>query len=47
MVLLGKGAQVDARLEIVLISMQGRCMVCMECTICSKVKLEAPNRSPK
>ena len=34
-------------LEIVLILMQGRCMVCMEHTICSEINLDAPNGTPR
>jgi hypothetical protein len=33
-------------LEIVLIMMQDRCMVRMERTICSKIKLDARDRTP-
>ena len=33
-------------LEIVLILMQGRCMVCMEHTICLDINLDAPNGTP-
>jgi len=50
MVLLGKGAQVNARFGlfgVVLIFMQDRCMVCMECTICSEINLEALDRTPR
>jgi hypothetical protein len=34
-------------LEIVLILIQDRCMVCAECTIASKVLLDAPDRTPR
>jgi hypothetical protein len=30
------------RMEIVLVLTQGRCMVCAECTIGSKIVLDAP-----
>ena len=43
MVLFGEEAQVDLGsiyLEIVLILMQDRCMVCMEYTICSEINLD-------
>jgi hypothetical protein len=46
MVLLGDEAQVEAlsvRLEIVLILMHDRCMVCAECSIGSEIILDAPN----
>ena len=33
-------------LEIVLILMQGRCMVCMEHTICLEINLDAPDGTP-
>ena len=33
-------------LEIVLILMQGRCMVCMERTICLEMNLDAPDGTP-
>ena len=33
-------------LEIVLILMQGRCMVCMEHTICLEINLDTPNGTP-
>ena len=33
-------------LEIVLILMQDRCMVCMEHTICLEINLDAPNGTP-
>ena len=33
-------------LEIVLIIMQGRCMVCMEHTICLEINLDAPDGTP-
>ena len=32
--------------EIVLILMQGRCMVCMEQTICLEINLDAPDGTP-
>ena len=33
-------------LEIVLILMQGRCMVCMEHAICLEINLDAPDGTP-
>ena len=33
-------------LEIVLILLQGRCMVCMEHTICLEISLDAPDGTP-
>ena len=33
-------------LEIVLILMQGRCMVCMEHTICLEINFDAPDGTP-
>jgi len=33
-------------LEIVLILMQGRCMVCMEHTLCLEINLDAPDGTP-
>jgi hypothetical protein len=33
-------------LEIVLILMQGRCMVCMEHTICLEINLDTPDGTP-
>jgi hypothetical protein len=33
-------------LEIVLILMQDRCMVCMENAICLEINLDAPDRTP-
>ena len=33
-------------LEIVLILMQGRCMLCMEHTICLKINLDATDGPP-
>jgi hypothetical protein len=50
MVLLGDEAQVEthsARLEIVLILMHDRCMVCTEHTIGSKIVLRAPDETPR
>ena len=32
-------------LEIVLIFMHDRCLVCMECTICSEINLDTTNRT--
>ena len=34
-------------LQIVLILMQGSCMVCMERTICSEINLDAPDGTPR
>ena len=34
-------------LEIVLILMQDRCMVCMEHTICSEINLDSPDGTPR
>jgi len=34
-------------LEIVLILMQDRCMICMEHTICLEINLDAPNGTPR
>jgi len=34
-------------LEIVLILMQDRCTVWMECTICSEINLDAPDGTPR
>ena len=36
----------SVNLEIVLILMQGRCMVCMEHTICLEINLDAPDGTP-
>jgi hypothetical protein len=50
MVPLGDKPQVAARLvhlEIVLILMQDRCMVCVERVISSKIVLDAPDRTPR
>jgi hypothetical protein len=50
MVLLGDEAQVEAllvRLEIVLILMQDKCMVCVVRTIGSKIILDAPDGTPR
>ena len=50
MVPLGDEAQVKARfglLDIVLILMQDRCMVCMERTIGSEIILDAPDGTPR
>jgi hypothetical protein len=33
--------------DIVLILTQDRCTVCVECTIGSKIILDAPNRTPR
>jgi len=50
MVLLGEEAQVKMLgpvcLEIVLILIKDSCMVCMEHTICLKIKLDAPDETP-
>ena len=46
MVPLGDEAEVEARFglsDIVLILTQDRCMVCVECTIGSKIVLDAPD----
>jgi hypothetical protein len=48
--LLGDEAQVEARfgqLEIVLLLMQDWCMICVECTVGSKIVLEAPDGTPR
>ena len=34
-------------LQIVLILMQDRCMICMEHTICSEINLDAPDGTPR
>jgi len=34
-------------LEIVLILMQDRCMICMEYTICSEINLDTPDGTPR
>jgi hypothetical protein len=34
-------------LEIVLVSVQDRCMVCAKHTVGSEIVLDAPNRSPR
>jgi hypothetical protein len=34
-------------LEILLILMQDRCMVCIERTICSEINLDAPDGTPR
>jgi hypothetical protein len=50
MVLLGDVGQVElvlVRLEIVLISVQDRCMVCAEHTIGLEIVLDAPDRTPR
>jgi hypothetical protein len=50
MVLLGDEAQVEAcsvHLEIVLILMQDRCMVCAECTIGMEFVLDAHEGAPR
>ena len=49
-VLLGDEAQVEARfglLDIVLILMPDRCMVCVERTIGSEIVLDAPDGTPR
>ena len=43
-------AQVEARLiclDIVLILIQDRCMICKEYTICLEINLDAPNGIPR
>ena len=50
MVPLGDEAQVEARLvhlEIVLMLLQVRCTVCVECIIGSKIILDAPDGTPR
>jgi len=50
MVLLGEGLKwklSSVCLEIMLIMMQDRCMVCMEPTICSEIDLDSPDGTPK
>ena len=50
MVPLGDEAQVEARLvrlEIVLMLLQVRCIVCVECIIGSKIVLDAPDGTPR
>ena len=50
MVPLGDEAQVEARLgllDIVLILMPDRCMVCVERTIGSEIVLDAPDGTPR
>ena len=51
MVLLGDEAHVECvilvNLEIVLVLVQDRCTVCAECTIGSKIILDAPDRTPR
>jgi hypothetical protein len=37
---------VSVRLEMVLVSMQDRCMACVKCTICIEIVLDAPNGTP-
>jgi hypothetical protein len=37
----------SVRLEIVLLLMQDWCMVCVECTVGSKIVLKAPNGTPR
>jgi hypothetical protein len=38
---------VSFHLEIVLILMQDRCMICAECAICSEIILDAPDGTPR
>jgi hypothetical protein len=38
---------VSVRLEMMLVSVQHRCMVCAKRTICSEITLEAPNGTPR
>ena len=50
MVPLGDEAQVEARFDISdreMMLTQDRCMVCVECTIGSKIVLDAPNGTPR
>ena len=50
MVLLGDEAQValdSVHLEIVLILMQDRCTVCVECTVGIEIILDALDRTPR
>ena len=50
MVPLGDEVEVEARFGlsgIVLILMQDRCMVCVECTISSEIVLDAPDGTPR
>ena len=46
MVLLGDEAQLEARLEIVLILTQDQCPVCVERTIGSEIVLDLPDGTP-
>ena len=50
MELLGDKAQVESRLvrlDIVLVLVQDRCMVCAICTIGSEIVLDAPDGTPR
>jgi hypothetical protein len=38
---------ISFHLEIVLIFMQGRCTICAECTMGSKIVLDAPDGTPR
>jgi hypothetical protein len=38
---------ISFRLEMVLVSVQDRCMVCANRTICLEIVLEAPNGAPR
>jgi hypothetical protein len=42
-----KGKLVLVRLDIVLVSMQNRCMVCAKHTIGLEIILDAPNGTPR
>ena len=50
MELLGDGVMwnlVSIRLEMVLVSVQDRCMVCANCTIGSEIILDTPDGTPR
>ena len=50
MVVLGKGAQVEARFSLFGDSANldaSRCTVCVERTICSEINLDAPDGTPR
>ena len=50
MELLGDVSHVESRsvrLEMVLVLVQDRCMVCAECTIGSEIILDAPDGTPR
>jgi hypothetical protein len=38
---------VSVRVEIVLVSVQGRCTVCTKCTIGLEIVLDSPNDTPR